>query len=218
MKTNNPMRGLLTFSFYAASGNMSIAALFTLAMSAALLITGNLTVYAFFVLVAVGTFPYTIMAAMGGKNAPKWEKFQLTMPVKRKDVVASIYLSVLLATIAGLLLAGIILGIGFVLHEGLLEHVLQTAFAQFAYVFGVVLIMAGLLFPIASTKAGESRGEAVFTGCLFAAGFIMILISWAGGRADILPWIISLSQVAIAVVVFVISYLLTKKMYAKMDF
>ena len=50
MIKNNPTKGLLIYSFYASRGNLGIALLMTFAMGVALLITGNHTVYAIFLL------------------------------------------------------------------------------------------------------------------------------------------------------------------------
>jgi len=218
MKTNNPTRGLLMYSFYSARGNIGVAILVALAMGVTLLITGNTTVYTFFVGAAIGVPPYLIMIKMGAKNQLQWEKYQVSMPVKRKNMVASFYLSILIAAIFGLLLCGIILGVGSILHESIVEVITETAFGQVSTVFGMVLLMGGLLLPIGSTKVAESRGEAFFSICLGLAIAIMFLISWVGGRAEISPAIMSLSQVIISAVVFVISYYVVINMYAKNDF
>ncbi|MCL2565402.1 MAG: ABC-2 transporter permease [Defluviitaleaceae bacterium] len=218
MMKNNPTRGLLMYSFYSSKGNIGVALLLILALGITLLITGSTTVYAFFTLVAIGIPPYIIMIKMGAKNQTQWEKFQISMPLKRKNIVASFYLSIVIATFAGFLLCGVILGIGLVFHEGLMEHVIKTAFGSVSYIIGIALLMAGLLLPIGSTKFGENKGEVFFTLCLGIAAGIVLLIQWAGGKVDIPPAIISLSQIVIALTALVISYYITSKIYAKMDF
>ena len=218
MNHNNPTKGLLMYAFYSVRRNISIALLLVLTLGAALLITGNVTVYTFFVFVAILAFPYLIIVSMGAKNALKWEKYRISMPIKRGNLVASFYLSVLIATIVGLLVCGVILGISMLLHDDLLHHVIKTAFVQLSYSFGVVLLMTGLLLPIASTKFGEGRGEAFFTVCFFIAVGVMLLISFVGGRAELSPVAISLAQAVTAVVAFVVSYPITNRIYEKMDF
>jgi len=218
MIKNSPTRGLLMYSYYTSRGNMGLALLLILALGVALLITGNHVVYSFFALASVGVLPYLIMIRMGAKNQLKWEKFQVSMPVKRKNLVASFYLSILIATIAGFLLCGVILGIGLIIHEGLLEYVIETSFAQVSYVIGIALLMGSLLMPIGSTKFAENKGELFFTICLGGAVAIALLIQWIGGRVGLASAIISLSQIVIAAVVFVISYHVTSKIFAKTDF
>ena len=197
---------------------MGLALLLILALGVALLITGSPGVYSFFSVAAVGILPYLVMIRMGAKNQLKWEKFQVSMPLKRKNLVASFYLSILIATIAGFLLCGIVLGIGFVLHESLLEHAMDTAFGSVTYVIAIALLMAALLLPIGSTKFGENKGELFFTVCLAAAVGVALLIQWVGGRAEFPAAVISASQVIISAIAFVFSYYITSKIYAKIDF
>ena len=218
MKTNNPTRGLLMYSFYSARGNIGVAILVALAMGVALLITGNTVVYTFFVSVAIGIPPYLIMMKMGAPNQLQWEKYQVSMPVKRKNMVAAFYLSILLAAIFGLLLCVVILGVGFILHESIAEVIIETAFSQLSYILGLALLMGGLLLPIGSTKVAENRGEAFFSICLGLAIGITWIISWVGIRAGISPVIMSLSRVIISAIVFIISYYIVSNMYSKNDF
>ena len=206
------------YSFYSAKGNIGVAILAALAMGAVLLITGSTIVYNFFVLVAVGIPAYLVMIKMGAKNQLQWEKYQVSMPVKRKNMVASFYLSILIPAIFGLLFCGAILGVGFMLHESIAEMLTETAFGQVSYVFGMVLLMGGFLFPIGSSKVAENRGEVFFSICLGLAIGVMILISIAGNGAGWSPAIISLSQVGISIVVFVVSYFVTRSMYDKHNF
>jgi len=206
------------YSFYSARGNVGLAVMVALAMGAALLITGNPIVYSFFPIVAIGIPPYLIMIKMGAKNQLQWEKYQASMPVKRKNMVAAFYLSILIAAIFGFILCGIILGASVILHESIAEIVRETAFGQVSYALGMVLLMGGLLLPIGSTKVAENRGEAFFSICLGLAIAVMLLIQFGGNRAEISPAIISLSQVIIPAVAYVISYFVVSNMYAKNDF
>jgi len=218
MPRRNPIRGLLVYSFYAAKGNLQISLLVTLAMAVALFITGHTVVYNFFVLAAIGLPPYILMMRMGAKNQPQWEKYQVSMPIKRKNFTAAIYLSVLFALIAGILLCTVLSIFSFILHDYILHHVIKTAFGQMAYLVGIVLLMFAIIVPIGSTKFGESRGEIFFTICLAVALGVMLLISWLGNRAGLSQVIISASRVAISAVSFIISYHITNKMYSKIDF
>ncbi|MCL2426751.1 MAG: ABC-2 transporter permease [Oscillospiraceae bacterium] len=218
MNRTHPIRGLLIYSFYSVRSNLQIALLLTCALAVALLITGNTWVYNFFVLSAIGIPPYLIMISMGAKNQLQWEKYQASMPLRRKNMVAAFYLSVLSAALVGLVLCGVVLGVSFIFHEYMLHHVTETAFGQPAYVFGMALLMFALLAPIGSTKFGETRGEMFFTVCLGGALGIMLLISWLGSRAEMSAAVISLLQLIIATVAFVVSYHITSKIYADTDF
>jgi len=218
MIKNNPTKGLLMYSFYSSKGNLSIGLLIILAFGAGALISGNNFVFDMFLLASIGIFPYLIMMAMGGKDALLWEKFRASMPVKRKNLVALFYLSVILATIAGLLIGAVILGIIFIVHEDIMHNVIKAAFGQLAYPLGVVLLMTGLVFPIGSTKFGASRGEVFFTICLLVAAGVILLVSALGNILYLPSVVMSLSMVGVGAVALVISYQITNRIYAKMDF
>ena len=218
MTRRNPTIGLLMYYFYSAKGNLQISLLFALATGVALFITGNTIVYNFFVLATMGLPSYIIMIRMGAKNQLQWEKYQISMPIKRKNFTAALYLSVLAALVAGLLLCVVLSSVTFIFNEELLHHVIKTAFETMAYVAGLVLLMFALLVPIGSTKFGESRGEVFFTICMIGAIVISLLISWLANRAELSQVIISLLQVAISAVAFIISYHITTKIYSKIDF
>jgi len=218
MAMKNPTRGLLMYSFYSLRGNISIGLSLILALGIVLLITGNITVYVFFVVLSIGYLPFLVMMAMTNKKSQKWEKFQISMPVKRKNVVANFYLSISIASIAGLLLCAIILGIGIIIHENVLIFVIEGYAGHPSSIFGAALIAAGLFLPIGSTKVGADRGEVFFTICMLVAFFSMLLVSMIGESAGISLAIISLIQIGASAIVFIISYCVSCKIYAKLDF
>ena len=218
-KTTSPVRGLVNYIFQAAKGNLIICLLLTGALATALLISGQVVIIGFFIMTAVGSFPYMVMMGMGGKNANKWERFQITMPIRRKDMVNSFYVSILLATVAGIPLVAIVAVIIPILHVDMFEYGAFLTFANLTIrFFSIPLLMSGLLFPSANTKAGEGRGEALFTICLIVAVGNTLLMTWLVNRFE-LPgdYTDAILALAVSLVAFLISYFITRRMYAKMD-
>jgi len=80
------------------------------------------------------------------------------------------------------------------------------------------LLMAGLLFPLACTKVGESRGEMLFSICLLVAIGNVFLMQRLGVRLEWSGDMIVVMALAVALVVFVISYFIVRRIYAKVDF
>ena len=218
MRTKNPLRGLLQFHFYSVSGNAAFVILIILALAAVLLITGNNIVKNLFVAAGTVALPYTIMSGMGGKAYPKWERFQLTMPLGRSHLIGSHYLVVFLASLIGFPLIILALGMTFSLHEAWFDYNFTTALLGALSFLAFPLIMAGLIFPIAITKFGEGRGEALFVVCSSAAIGVFILISWLGNRVNLATDVISLVKFGTSVLVFAVSYFITRQIYAKLDF
>ena len=219
MNTKNPLRGLLSFNFYSASSNAVIIAILALVLAAVLLITGLPVMYNFFVMIAIAGFPYVIMMGMGGKTSYKWERFQITMPLRRSDLVNAFYLSIFLTSIVGIPLVAIITYLAYILHEGIFDKGLIITFFNFsALFFSMPLLMAGLLFPLACTKVGESRGEALFTLCLFPAVANSVFVPMLGSSLGLPEELLALPVLVLALLVFVVSYFILRQLYAKMDF
>ncbi|MCL2200026.1 MAG: ABC-2 transporter permease [Defluviitaleaceae bacterium] len=218
MKTRSPLKGMLAYSFYSASGNLSLVFLFCLLLGSWFLITGSPNIFMFFLLVAISFPPAVIL--LGGKGGMKWERFQITMPLKRKEVATANYLSIVIALIMGIVLIGIISSIGFALHENMLDLFVSAGLEMLTLYFALVLIATGLIYPLACTKPGKSKSseQALFLVCMLSAAGIFQLVSWVGNRAFLSQEIISLLQIVIAGIVFIASYLITRRIYAKLDF
>ena len=217
MRKTNPMIGLLRYFYYDSGGNIKIAVVFVLIMGIAALITGNFFVKNIFSLVSIAGIPYLLIMKMGGKNYPKWERFQLTMPIKRSHLIGSQYLCILLGALAGLPLVILIGTINFSIRE--IDYAFTIELANILATFGMPLTMAGVLYPLSSTKFGENKGEIFFlVGIAAAVGIDLLARTFIG---NILEWpyeLASLVSFAAAVTIFVVSYFITSKQYANMDF
>ncbi len=219
MQTKNPVKGLLVYSFHSAKGNVTSALLLGLVLGAALLATGNNLVHSLFGWVAIAGPAYVAIVGMGGKTGGKWERFQLTMPLRRSDVAKSQYLLVFLASTVGIPLFIIITGINSVLHGDLFDFTITSIVTNISPLLSMPLVMAGLLFPLACTRIGEENQEGLAFFCLIAAtACITFLLPWAGQKLSLSNNVTPLLIVAISVIAYMVSYLATRKLYTKMDF
>lgn len=101
MQAKNPLKGLLVYSLHSAVGSVLYTLLIGLVLGAALLVTGSNLVNTFFGLVIIAGPAYIVIVGMGGKTGGNWERFQLAMPLRRRDLAKSQYLLVFLASIVG---------------------------------------------------------------------------------------------------------------------
>ena len=216
MKTNNPLRGLLHFYVYAQSGNIAAITLLSLALAVAAVVTGNSFVYNSFFMIALGGIPYIIIVGMGGKTYPKWERFRIAMPIKRGDLASAQYLCILLSSLAGLPLAILVAVFTFNMHE--FDYSLATALINILSILAMPLLFAGLIFPLGNTTFGENKQETLVMLCLAAAIGVNIFMPRFGNWLEWAEGVASLVTFAVAVLVFVGSYYVSKKIYAKKDF
>jgi len=218
MKTKNPMRGLLTFSFYAASGNASLVLLVGLVLAVAFLVIGHAFFLNMLALAALVIFPMMVMASMGDKSG-KWERFQLTLPIRRRNLLAVQYITVLLTAILGVILVVATIGVGYVLGESvLLDDGVDALIMGIVPILGMPFFMAGMFFLLASSKIGRGREAGLVSVCQFAAIGIILLAPWAGDRFGISFQTLAIGILAVSALVFIVSYFITRVLYAKMDF
>ena len=219
MKRPNPTKGLLIYAFHSASGNLAVAFLLSIALAAASLITANTIVSSIFESVAILGPAHLILMSMSGKAGYRWERFQITMPVRRIDLVKALYLQVLLSVVVALPLVIAVAALSSALYGNLSGFNVLARFGNIARVLAMPLVTAGLLFPLACTKIGEERQEALFVGCTLVSTVFPQLLVWMvvailGLSADIVPLLILMS----VALIFAVSYTVTKQIYAKHDF
>jgi len=218
MKQNHPMRGLLIFSLHAAGGNASFTLLASLALVVIYLITGNLFFSNMLAIIALVTVPMLVMWSLGSKDG-QWERFQLTMPISRGGLLGVQYLSVLVSLIIPIVLVIATTGLGIVLGHGEAhDHDFVTGLLNALLVLAMPFLMCGLCFPIASSKIGKGREASVLTICQFVVIGILLIAPWASERLGVSLHMLGALFLAASVLLFIISYFITRKLYAKMDF
>ena len=220
---NKPLKGLLSLMLHGVNDTLAIIALACVGLGAAMLITGDSVFLNFFVMASICVFPYIVMMRMGGATMNSWERFQIAMPISRRDQVNSFYVGILLASVVGIPLVALVSLTAPLLHEGIFGYqypamaILVTTTAVY---LSMPLVMAALIFPLAVTKLGEGRGELLFTICMFGAVGNGLLVPWLVNRFD-LPmglYLGGMLTLGVGVVAYVISYFITQRLYAKLDF
>ena len=228
MQKSNPIKGLIRYSFYSSVGHIAIYGTLVVAFGIAFLAMGGI---ALFPAVAVTLFA-TLSLVSNAEEKSNWGKFQLTTPIKRSHVITSRYAIYLIFMMVGLIVAGIFTGIGRILAEldiigydeitGVAVHLIgESDLSQATFMFtisgiGAALIMCSLYYPLAYTIfKGKEEGLAFITTML--AFVISVFIAWIGLRLDLSFGGISLLIVALPVVLLAISYMITTKVYEKVD-
>ena len=219
MNTKNPTIGLLVYAFHSVSGNLAVGVAVCAALAVALLVTGE---EVFFLLLAMATLMGpSMMTLFSMASISKWECFQLTMPVTRGNLVSSQYLQIFLSSLVGVAFLTVIAGIAMVVYSDLF------AFFRFSYdtlninlsEFWALPIMAsGLMFPLASTRFGEKRETAIAIICFIAANMLINRIPQIGANLGFSAGIIWLLIIAVTLVIYIVSYFITRRLYAVRDF
>ena len=217
MRTKNPMRGLLTFAYYNLSGSANISILISLLLAIVYIVTGTDMLFVILAMVATVSLPMTAIMGMAAKDG-KWEKFQLTLPVTRDDVLRVQYITIVyLSVVAAAIIMVAVVG-GVVTQHEMFASGVGRAALDTLYTFGTPLMMTGLSFPLASSNFGKDRQGAMLNISIMVSVFIVMMVPNVAGWLDVSMSVVSAAYFGVAVVVFVGSYFVTRGMYARSDF
>ena len=104
------MKGLLKNNFYGVIENLKIALAFVMLVGVLLLITGEATLLSAFSLIAPPIIALLMVSCVRKESASKWEKYKLTLPVRRKAIIESQYISHTIWSISGVELCLLFMG------------------------------------------------------------------------------------------------------------
>lgn len=214
MKT--PMKGLLIYSFSAAKGNLLVGYMCIAVAGAVMLITGMSEAYQAFLSMAVTFPPFFLMSGVASANAPRWERYQISMPVKRKDVIRNYYVGVILIMLVNIPLILAVTGLGIALHNRLIFYVVEIADMMIIPLLGFPFFNGAIFYPL-TLSIGEDKGESIATICgIIGVGFV-ILLSWIINYHNLGRGMAVLLIIAVAVIPYIISYFISQRIYSKLD-
>jgi len=118
-----PLKGLLLFLFFSAKGHLVMTAVIMLCATIFALTFGTTPMIGLIAMLLVPTMSLMTLASAEKAEKNKWETFQLSMPVKRQNVVTARYTFYLLLILLALLMTGIIEGLALSLnHLDVVQH------------------------------------------------------------------------------------------------
>lgn len=171
---------------------------------------GNIMTVYFLLMIFAALLPMTSLTM---DDLAKWDRYALTMPVTRKDIVKSKYLLMVLFFAVVIVISGIITGVSYYLAPQ------NAAPFWFMFLVGALGIFYGsLLFPLLYKFGSEKARYMMF---LLMAVIGILLVGWFALFGDsyggnILPYVL-ITGVA-SIVAFIASYVVSVRIYTKKEF
>jgi len=215
---NSPTRGLIIFIYYSTIAKLVPLICLCLALAVITLATGQPYAFALFRAAALSFLPLAVLMVQLHKSAEKWESLQITMPIRRKGLLTAQFTVLLAVTIIGLAIYSIVVGIATPLHRELFPHGVLTLSANTAVAISIPLMTAGFMYPLARTNIGEKWGDVIFIICGVAALGLCQLIIWVGSNLGLTVNAKAVALTIATAVIFISSYFIAAKVYAKIDF
>ncbi len=216
------MKGLIRNNFYTVEGSLKATLLLSLIAGIVLVIAGKLpmdsdNLFSMIIAGNLGGFGALSMTVMQKDAASKWNKFELTMPVSRNDVITARYLSCMLYVLIGVVMA-LLTALAFYLTAGAVN--LERMGYGFIFGLGFALSMPTFTIPL-TLILGDDKIEPILVisilagmTLLFCSNAIMTPLFRDAANGDFL---FRLSYVVLILVLFMVSYLISCRLYEKKE-
>ncbi len=218
------MKGLLRNNFYATLSNaktFSVILLFLGIFVVAMDNTIATLIIDYMLLVMIG-FSFNSIASVRKESATKWHKYKLTTPVRRTDIVKSLFVSELLWLAVGITFAAVSTALSISLHGNPFDRNMDI-FMLFVIGVGISLFMGAIFFPL-FFLGGEERNEvSLILSLLGAVGCIMGLKTlinafFPAGMTDLQLFLSGVMILACGILAFAVSCPLTACIFHKREY
>ena len=213
MKTNNTMRGLITLTFFRTRNTVLGGIVYMIIMGIAFLASDQIFLHGMFMFTAVVYLPIQMIVGMAADDG-RWERFQIALPIKRTDLLKAQYLSVVLVSLIGFVVLTAGIGAGTVISEEYFNNGFASNILSSLHIYGMAFLSIGLLFILAMFVPPMVAW--IISG--LTPAIVMTATPTIGENLGISAYIASGAVLAVSVIVFVVSYLVSKVSYQRSDF
>ena len=212
------MKGLIRNNLYSMENSILIA--FIISVFLAIVPFGgvNPTLLPMIISIQIFVFVVNIGTSLRADETAKWSKFELTLPIKRSNLVLAKYVSIII-----LILMGIVMGTATMVLSSYYDYAVSHSALVYGFEYGLTLsiLSTSIMYPL-SLKLGAGKSEIIFIMSAFATIGIMLLIA-----AVLSPWtegmnlrhpLVGAVSVVVAIVAFVLSYFVSVIIHNKKEF
>lgn len=212
------MSGLIRNNFYSMGSNLIISFIMATALALSPLLINNTSFYVMIIAVQIFLFVVNTGTALHADEVSKWNKFEMTLPIKRNTIVRAKYI-----TFFVLILFGLFMGVCTVICANLAGQTWSVSSALWGFNYGLALsiISISLMYPVA-LKFGTEKNELFFLLSAFVAvafmGVIALSLSPVTDGMNIQHPLVGAVSTIIAVFLFIMSYFASTIIHKKKEF
>lgn len=207
-------KGLFLFALYDMDKTgIFIFLLMPLSLGIAAIVTMYEMIWTLFYLMSVAFIALRQAAVLEREH---WLRYQLAMPITRKQMITSFFQYTLFLPFLGLLVVAFIWGIGFIFQDGMREIVFPMGLGWILFGFMFVLIVTGMNVMLNATPLRKRLGPLYPIICIVPSAVVGIATGLFGRTIfdeNIRYW-----PLLVGVVIFVVSCMASRRLYGKIDF
>lgn len=169
------MKGLVRNNFSASYTNAKVFSVFMLILGTFVVAVISQPLLIGYVLIGIVGFSANAIAVTKKEFTSKWGKYKLTLPVRRVDIVKSLFLNQIIWLLIGTLFAGAGVSLSWLLH-GCPFDLYSDIFSMFALGISMSLFTGAIFFPM-FYLGGEERSEVFLVIALLSAFGLDLVIT-----------------------------------------
>lgn len=212
------MKGLIRNNFYSMESNIKISIIVALFLSAASFFIKPGTAVQVIISTQLFIFIANAGTSLHADVVSKWNKFELTLPVKYNEIIKAKYISFII-----LFFFGIIMGSVTAMFTCVTGGFSNVPSVLYGYEFGLTLSVStvGIMYPL-MLKMGTEKNELIMILSAIASIAIIVLVaavlSPLTGEMNMKHSFVGIVSAIVALVIFVGSYFVSVKIYRNKEF
>ena len=214
------MKGLLKNNFLTVYSNAKVFSVFMLLLGLFVVAVISQPLLIGYVLLSMVGFSVNAIMSIKKEFVSKWAKYKLTLPVRRAAIVKSYFISQLMWLLVGILYAGIVISLSWILHGCPFDNSIDVV-SIFALGISVSIFTGAFFFPLLYLVGEERSDIFLVISLLCGIGVVLGMISVL--NLCLVPGIITILLSAVVLLLcslamFALSYPLTVGIYCKKEY
>ena len=212
------MKGLIRNNFYSMENNVKISFVVALFLSVISIFVKQSNIIQMIIAMQLFVFIVNVGTSLHADVVSKWNRFELTLPVKYNDIIKAKYISFAILFLLGMLMAAVTaILVYFTSDFSNIQNVYK------GYVFGLTLSVttAGIMYPL-MLKIGTEKNELIMILSSIISIGLMVLISAAlsplTGEMNIKHSLVGIVSMSAALLIFVSSFFVSVKIFRNKEF
>ncbi len=213
------MKGLLRNNLYATLSNAKVFSGFMILFGIFVVAVISQSLQIGYVMIGIIGFSVNAITITKNEFTSKWGKYKLTLPVKRTDIVKSLFLNQIIWLLVGTLFMGIEISLSWLFHGCPFDQAIDVL-TMFALGVSMSLFMGAVFFPLFYVGGEEKSEVFLVISLLCAFGIDFAIVSAVNDLLE--PGIVSIVCGAVILIIcsllaFALSYPLTAKIFKKKE-
>lgn len=217
------MKGLIKNNFYAAEFSAKWLFVILIITQLFVIVTGKSSLFIVWSMFCNAGFALNAIACYRKENASKWNTYKLTMPVTRKQIVQSKFISHLLWMLLSVVMVAVCTGLLLLFHESVFE-VYTDIILVFAMGICISFLLGAFFYPMHYLGGDEHNELNLGISIIGAVGVfsaLVYLINLFFGFEKIVTWQMLLSTLKlllISALLFATSYFASVLIFKKKEY